>query len=327
MTQLIDVHHHFLPEEYVKAWKASGTIPPGLTPPKWTPEEDLAFMNRNSITTSILSLSAPGLTPLHPPTSQAPFARKINTLAASIVESNPTRYGFFATLPISPSSIPLSVTLSELSHALDSLSAEGVTLFTSYENLYLGNPFFRPLWNELNLRSAVVFIHPASPPSSPSPSSSSVGVPPPIIDFPHETTRAAVSLITSNIIRDFPNVKIILSHGGGTLPFVANRIANLGADAGVLPPGKTAEEFIAEAKTFYFDLALTAFPGAMELVLGFAKPGRVLYGSDYPFCREGTVRRQIDNLREVDEAGEIQAGVVGGLFPRFLAGRGDTEER
>ncbi|KAK4180912.1 hypothetical protein QBC36DRAFT_228416 [Triangularia setosa] len=309
---LCDVHHHFLPEEYVEAWKASGTIPPGLQPPKWTLEADLAFTQRHSIATTILSLSAPGLTPF-PPHLQVPFARKVNTLAASIAASHPHRYGFFATLPLSPGgSVPLSTTISELSHALDNLSADGVTLFTSYDSHYLGHDFFRPLWEELDARSAVVFIHPSSPPSPPP---AAVGVPPPIIDFPHETTRAAVSLITSNVIRDFPNVKIILSHGGGTLPFVANRIANLGADAGVLPPGKTADEFLAEAKRFYFDLALTAFPGAMELVVGFAGRERVLYGSDYPFCREGTVGRQRENLRGVEFGGEE---VMKTLFPGLM---------
>ncbi|KAK4203203.1 hypothetical protein QBC40DRAFT_29453 [Triangularia verruculosa] len=319
---LCDVHHHFLPEEYVEAWKASGTIPPGLTPPKWTLPTDLSFLDQNSISTTILSLSAPGLTPFPAPL-RAPFARKVNTLAASIVKSHPTRYGFFATLPISPGndeSIPLSTTVSELNHALDDLSADGVILFTSYDGLYLGHEFFRPLWTELNRRAAVVFVHPDSPGKLPPPAvkGGGVNIPPPIIDFPHETTRAAVSLITGNIIRDFPNVKIILSHGGGTLPFVANRIANLGADAGVLPAGKTAEEFIDEARTFYFDLALTAFPGAMELVLGFARPGRVLYGSDFPFCRENTVRKQMKNLRGV-ELGEEEG--LRALFPRLMARR------
>jgi predicted TIM-barrel fold metal-dependent hydrolase len=97
------------------------------------------------------------------------------------------------------------------------LKADGVTLFTRYGdgNYYLGHEKFKPIWDELDKRAAVVFIHPTHP----------VDITPvnkllaqPIIDYPHETTRTAVDLIVSDTIRTHRNVKIILSHAGGTHP-------------------------------------------------------------------------------------------------------------
>jgi len=67
-------------------------------------------------------------------------------------------------------------------------------------------------------------------------------LPRPVVDFPHETTRAAVHLLVGNTVRDFPGVKIILPHGGGTLPFLAPRVAQ--AELG----GKGKKEFLADAR-------------------------------------------------------------------------------
>ncbi|EUC26740.1 hypothetical protein COCCADRAFT_42269 [Bipolaris zeicola 26-R-13] len=89
-------------------------------------------------------------------------------------------------------------------------------------------------------------------------------IPRPMIDFPHEITRTVISLITSKVVRDFSNCKIILSHGGGTLPYVATRDVHQTADLGL--KDKTAEDFIREAKSFYFNLALTGFKAPIKLL-------------------------------------------------------------
>nr|QPI71216.1 Decarboxylase [Ovatospora brasiliensis] len=357
----IDVHHHFLTEDYAAAWKASGDIPPGLTPPQWSIDLDLAFLDRHNIDTAILSLSAPGVGLSHLTPEQAVvLARQINEQAAAIRDAHPSRFGFFATLPILNSD-DISLAVEEARYALDTLHADGVTLFTSYHGRYLGHADFTPLWEELNRRAAVVFVHPASlspslpPPAkprgsapTPSPASSSgtarpsgppplpTGVPPPIIDFPHETTRTAVHLITSNALRRFPHVKIILSHGGGTLPYVATRVAHLTADTGILARNgdtRTAQELLEDAKKFYFDVALSGFEEPLGLLTRFAKEEHVLWGSDFPFVREATVGGQMQVLEGFVGKGEGKdgkGGVVGGiqrhaaerLFPR-LARRGE----
>jgi hypothetical protein len=70
------------------------------------------------------------------------------------------------------------------------------TLFTSYGNdnsQYLGNPTFQPIWPKLNELKAVVFIHPSQPPTT----IVDRYLPPPLIDFPQETTRTAADRVFS----------------------------------------------------------------------------------------------------------------------------------
>lgn len=286
-------------------------------------------MDRHGIDAAILSLSAPGLA-FVPPAQAASLARQTNAACAAIRDGHSLRFGFFATLPLENDDMASS--LAELAHALDVLRADGVVLLTSYGGRYLGDARFRPLWQALSRRRAVVFVHPTSlppPPSQPANEQPGPGgprgaavLPAPLIDFPHETTRCAVHLVVAGVVHDFPDVRIVLSHGGGTLPFVAARIAHLAAGAGLLGP-KSAGDFLREARSFYFDLALTAYDEPMRLVLGFAEEGHVLYGSDFPFAREPTVAAQLDTIRALGgERGEqlrasVESGAALKLFPRF----------
>lgn len=328
----IDVHHHMLPPEYVQSeycnrdslnldtdilfveWKEASGVPKGLTLPSWNVEIDLEFMDRNNIDASILSLSAPGLAFVKPADEASKLCRWVNEYTAEIMTRHPDRFGFFASVP---PLTQLDACLDEVRHALDVLKVDGIALLSSYDDKYLGHQDFRPLWEELNSRKAVVFIHPTFAKTWGAPSD--VSIPQPIIDFPHETTRTAVNLITSNIVRDFPDCKIILSHGGGTLPYVATRIAHQTADLGL--KDKSADDFIKEAKSFYYDLALTGFESPIKLLRDFADPDHILYGSDFPFAREGTIVPQIANISamSMEDAARnsIESEAARKLFPRF----------
>ncbi|KAL8941749.1 MAG: hypothetical protein Q9211_001695 [Gyalolechia sp. 1 TL-2023] len=289
-------------------------------------------MEENSISSAILSLSAPALTIIQDKAEAVDLAREINSYAASLRDQHPTRFGFLATLP---SLTDIDACLAEIEHAFDGLGADGITLLTSYNGRYLGHPDFSPLWAELDKRRAVVFVHPAE---GPVPALTEPSMPGPIIDFPHETTRAALSIIIGDVMRHFRQVKIILSHAGGTLPYMATRIAYQAGGSPFLR-NRSAEEFITEAKQFYFDLALSAFEGPFDLLRRFAPRGHITYGSDFPFAKPYSIKGQADHVRAVgkgldsstedgDEAKaegwEIRRGNALRLFPR-LAEAGERE--
>ncbi|KAJ5769077.1 hypothetical protein N7520_003636 [Penicillium odoratum] len=250
-------------------------------------------MSSHSTRTAILSLTAPGTSILaHLPTASATLAREINEYGSKLHEENPTRFGFFASLPhLTPETIPSAI--EEIAYALDILHADGITLYTRYNGTgYLGHEAFEPLWKELNHRKAVVFIHPTNTASDPQKKPVLVNqkLPQPIIDYPHETCRTAVDLITSGTISRNPDVNIILSHGGGTLPILATRAANLLYDASLTEI--TPEVFLEQVKKFYFDLALSGDHRNLELLLGkngLAEKGHVLYGSDFPYAPVQTI--------------------------------------
>ncbi|CAH0052242.1 unnamed protein product [Clonostachys solani] len=283
----IDVHHHVITPEYAAAWKASGKIPPNLTLPSWSVELDLAFLDRTGINVAMLSVSAPGVEIASTPEMAKSMARQLNEQAAGIRDLHPDRFGVFATLPLPD----VAGAVEEVQHALDVLRVDGVILLTSYEGKYLGHESFQLLWEELDRREAVVLIHPTTAKNSGE--GHDPLMPRPIIDFPHETTRTAVHLITTKTVRKYRHCKIILSHGGGTLPYVASRIAHQAADVGLLD--MTAAEFLEDARSFYFDLAITNYEGPVSFA---AKDHIHIVGASKIFPRFYVQRL---HLAEVDQ--------------------------
>jgi predicted TIM-barrel fold metal-dependent hydrolase len=239
-------------------------------------------------TTTIFSLTAPGVTFLEGDTARR-MARRVNEYCASIRDMDPSKFGFFATLP---SLFDTQGTIEEIRYALGELHAEGVIVFTRYGegNAYLGHEAFRPVWKELNKWKAVVFVHPCAPRDrTPFPPTILMN----IAEFPHETTRTALDLIFSNTKRDHPECKVILSHAGGTLPYLVGRISFME----ILPASpvkKTKDEIYEEIKSFYFDLALSGHENSLNSILGFIPHDHILFGSDFPFAPKPGAERMND---------------------------------
>ncbi|KAL8704354.1 MAG: hypothetical protein Q9201_002479 [Fulgogasparrea decipioides] len=250
-------------------------------------------MARNDIATSILSCAIPFTVLLQDATEIATLSRETNEYLASLRDQYPSNFGFFATVP---SLDDTARCIEEIEYALSNLKADGVSLFTSYGEKYLGHPDFRPVWAELNRHATVIFTHPTMEGMEKSIQEPFL-IPRALIDWSHETTRAAIHLIMTDTIRKFSACKIILSHGGGTLPFVAGRIGDIPMQEGL--SGKKPEEFLDAASSFYFDLALVGHGAPLKLLMEFAKPGHVLYGSDYPFVQEEGVKRQLRVVNDV----------------------------
>ncbi|KAJ0420083.1 amidohydrolase family protein [Aspergillus carlsbadensis] len=264
----IDTHHHVIPP----------FLRQGMRTPTWTPQTALSFMVSHGIKTSILSCALPSTVLTQGNiTRAATLTREVNNYLASLHVQHPTQFGFFASLP---SLEDTDTCIEEIRYALDDLHADGVLLFTSYNGKYLGHPGFEPVWAELNARGAVVFTHPTIEDAAETCIHEPFTIPPPLLDWTHETTRAAVNLILANTLRRFPECKIILSHGGGTLPFIAGRMADLQTRLS----GKSENEFLEDARRLYFDIALVGPPlTPLQLVREFAESGHVLFGTDFPF--------------------------------------------
>ncbi|KAI4198281.1 MAG: hypothetical protein LQ350_005364 [Teloschistes chrysophthalmus] len=320
----IDVHHHYLPPAYFDAIKDTQS-PGGWNNPHWSPSISKAFMTAHNISTVIFSVSTPGID-IITPTQSIKIARQCNEYGAQLRDSDPTSFGFFAMIPD-----PLTHTqaaVEEIEYSLDVLKADGVCLLTRYGkgNSYLGHEEYQPLWDALDARNAVVFIHPSQPAD---PNIVNPALPAPVIDFPHETCRAAVDLVVSNTLSTHPNCKIILSHSGGTLPYLAPRVA------AIVPmilksmpphrhhPPKTTSQILSELQNFYFDVALGSDDLVLPLLTRFAKPGHVLFGSDVPYAPRPVIDFFMGKLDEWErgvsgeEKFKIDWGNALGLFPRF----------
>lgn len=289
----------------------------GFQGPQWSPEATLDFMSRNRIGASVLSCAIP-LTIFNKSSEEtAALAQEINTYMASFRNEHASKIGFFAVLP---SLEDTRACVDEIRRAMQTLRADGVVLFTSYNDKYLGHPDFQPIWAELDALSAVVFIHPTMEGMERSIREPFL-IPRALIDWPHETTRTAIHLVMTNSLRKHPGCKIILSHGGGTLPFVAARTSQIPIQGKL--SGKSPDDFLEDVKSFWFDTALMGDDAApLNLLLESAPKGKVLYGSDYPFVREPAVVSKLVTMDGiVDGEGRELASATREaaleLFPRF----------
>jgi predicted TIM-barrel fold metal-dependent hydrolase len=106
------------------------------------------------------------------------------------------------------------------------------------------------------------------------------GIAPFAVDFLLDTTRAAYLLVRNGIRTRYPNIRFILSHAGGFVPYAAHRMAL----AITLDTGRSPLDSLDDFAGFYFDTALSSSPAALPSLLAFARPGHVIYGSDWPFA-------------------------------------------
>jgi predicted TIM-barrel fold metal-dependent hydrolase len=226
----IDTHHHMIPPDYRDMLRRAGIDETGgRALPDWSPEGSLQTMADLGVATAILSVSTPGTTFLPDATDAAALARDLNDYGANLVPSAPDRFGFFATVPMPH----MDESVAESVRALDDLEADGVVLLANNAGTYLGQDGQDDLFAALDARSAVVFIHPADLPGPTVP-----GVAPFAADFLLDTTRAAYLLVRNGIRRKYPNIRFILSHAGGFVPYASHRMAvAIMAETGASPAG------------------------------------------------------------------------------------------
>ena len=312
----IDVHQHFLPPEFVTALNGHTSGVPGWKPewglPSWSAKGALAMMDEHETATGVLSLSTPG-THFGDNAEALALATTVNEVHAELVKDRPDRFGMFATVPLPDVDGSLAV----ISHAFDDLNADGVVLLANAQGTYLGDPSFEPVMAELDRRAAVVFVHPGSLPSPPVD-----GVHPAMADFLLDTTRATINLVLRGIPRRYPRLKIILSHGGGFVPYAAYRIAHVAGGNPMLSTGVGQEQILEDLASFYFDTAMAGSPTALPSLLAFASPSRILFGSDWPYVPAEGVTYFTDFLDAadgLDQAGHdaINRTNAEGLLPRL----------
>lgn len=288
----IDVHHHLLPADYASALARIGITGGGGVPfPRWDPATSLEMMDRQGIATAITSISTPGVH-FGDDAAARDLARRVNEISARLVSDHPTRFGAFAFLPLPD----VKGALIELEYALDVLRMDGVVLLASQsDGRYLGDPLFDDLMAELDRRAALVFVHPTIPKSS---QSLPLDIPGFMAEFTFDTSRAALNLIWRGTVQRFPNVRFILSHAGGTAPYLAWRWSL--ADAFPALRERAPQGVLHYLRRFFYDTALSASPHALRSLVELVPPSQILFGSDFPFAPEPVAAASVRGLAAYD---------------------------
>ena len=269
--QRIDVHHHILPPEYVKAIAARRE----RRVPDWSAQRSLDEIDGAGIATAMLSLVNPG--PWFGDAAEAQrLARIANDYGARVVRDHPGRFGLFASIPLPDT----EGSLKEIEYAYGTLKADGIALVTNYEGRYLGDAAFAPVWQELDRRKAVIYTHPIQ-------GACCRGVKDDVssstIEYATDTTRTMASVLFSGTAVRYPAIRWIFSHGGGTTPFLLSRFTT--AEANMKDKSRLPNGVLPELRKFYYDTAQANHAGALAALLKVVPVSQVLLGTDFPFRR------------------------------------------
>jgi predicted TIM-barrel fold metal-dependent hydrolase len=274
----IDVHTHTVPPFYTKIMEKE-ILATGHPLPVWSPGAAVEMMDKTGVATSMLSPMTRVVQDSFSDKSERArkLTRQNNDYTQQLVRDYPGRFGHFAAIPLPDT----DGSLHEIEYALDTLKADGIGLWTSYLDKWPGDPIFAPVYQELNRRKAIIFLHSAPPSCC---RTLQPGVADSVVEYDFDIARAVVSYLKSDSFRRYPDIRFIFPHSGGTLPVLANRVSE------TLPEKrseKDSAEIMDELKQVYFDVAHASYPAPLAAITKIIPISQILFGSDFQqaICR------------------------------------------
>jgi 4-oxalmesaconate hydratase len=232
-----------------------------------------------------------------------------NNLIAKTVAMHPTRFSGIAGLPQCEGQ-PVNVVFDEIDRCINELGFIGVLLNPDPSegrgtSPTLGNEYWYPLWEKLVAEDIPAVIH----------STASYGRENYSEHFISEESLAIMSIANSNVFKDFPQLKIMISHGGGSVPYQIGRwrVHRQGIQAKLSKSGNASfeqtdfETFDDTLRRFWFDTTLYS-KSAIELLLDTVGPDRCLFGTERPgdgSAIDPRTGRAYDDLKPVIESIEF----------------------
>ncbi len=322
---LIDFHNHFYPPEYLDAIQSGRSNVKVTFDSEGNPlvhypgdynilvpgHRDIAYrsdvLDRAGVSKQILTFTTPG-THVETPGRAVELARMVNDALAAIVHQRGDRFGAMATLPMNAP----EASVAEFERASDKLGFRGAMVFSNINGVALSDARFWPLYESANQRKSVIYIHPSFP----------VGVEAmtdywlmPLVGFTFDTTLAAAKLVFSGTVEKFPDIRWVLCHLGGAIPYLAERL-----DRGYRAfsecrqhIGKPPSEYL---KQFYYD-TVNFDPGALRLAIDFAGPDHMVAGSDYPH-QIGSLKQMVTSIDGMNLPEEQKEMIRWGNAARLL---------
>jgi predicted TIM-barrel fold metal-dependent hydrolase len=315
MSQTVDLHYHVVPDFYRQAVSEHANAAGGSSPPPWSLEGGIAYLDEAGIDVAVATIGAPGVH-FGDDAAAVKLAREVNEYLAGLKRDRPERFGAFAVLPLPD----IDGSLSQIAYALDVLELDGVSLFTNAGGRYLGDGRFDEIFAELQRRSAVVFVHPAA---SPDPIAHTLGLPDALLDYPFDTSRAIAKLHYSNTFARTPHIKYVFVYAGGTIPFVASRFAIVDQ---IIPGTEERGLFADTMRRLYWDTASAFGDPVLQMLRAVTGLDKTVFGTDYPYLGNEV---SIGGLRQLqktlalddDERRQLLGGSAAQLIPRLARAR------
>lgn len=289
----IDVHNHFYTDGFLKQLEKDGStvglsvetdewgrkilVQGGnrvvtITPPMNNVDKRLEDMVEAGIDTQILTLSIPSVD-IFPVDTGVALARVVNDEFAQICDEHPEHFMAFATLPF----LDPDKTIKELERCIDELNFKGACIGSNINGINLDDERFFPFYGQMSEYDLPIHIHPRTPRDKETFKDYRLG---PMIGFEVDLCVAVIRLVMGGVLERYPNLKFIVSHLGGAIPYLAERIQNCYEAYPECQDNITgsAKDYL---KKFYYD-TVSFFEPALMCAYSFLGAEHLVLGSDYP---------------------------------------------
>jgi aminocarboxymuconate-semialdehyde decarboxylase len=318
-VRIIDVHNHFYPPAYIDALRSGDSVVTVKMDSDGNPEihypgdynvavpghRDIAYrqgvLEDEGVDTQIITLTTPG-THVEPPARAARFASLVNDAFATIVQERKPRFAALATLPLNDP----AASVTEFRRAVEQLGFPGAMLFSNVDGVALADERYWPLYEVANDLGAVLHIHPTNPVNVDAMQQYWLM---PLVGFLFDTTIAAAHLAFSGVGERYPRINWVLSHLGGAIPYLAERLDRgyrAFKECRVNIPRPPSDYL----KRWYYD-TVNFDTDALALAVKFAGADHILAGSDYPHAI-GSIPSMKRALAALQVSDADRAAILGG---------------
>src|SRR5215469_1461946 len=304
----IDIHTHYYPEAFFQKIrelpgefsfdkdptgrtiiKYRGARFFGIQPPMTDVGKRIEDMDRVGIDVEVISLSTPNVF-FADADHQPEIARMVNDAYAELAARQPKRFKGFASIPMDAS----DAALKELHRAINDLKLNGVILLSNIRGRALTSAVYRPFFEEANRMKLCILLHPMLPSDTEPFREYVLG---PIIGFPFDTTLAVARMCYDGLFRDFPDIRWIIAHIGGGVPYLMERMDNGFRDFAECRV-KIDQLPSTYLKRLYYD-TVTFSPYTLHMARDMIGTDHMLMGSDYPHLL-GSIERSVTSIESLN---------------------------
>jgi aminocarboxymuconate-semialdehyde decarboxylase len=260
----------------------------GVTPAMTDVSKRLEDMDRTGIDVAVVSLSTPNVF-FASAAHQPEVARMMNDSYAELIAKYPKRFKGFASIPMDDP----DAALSELHRAIDELKLNGVILLSNIGGKALTSPEYRPFFAEANRISLCIFLHPMLPANSDAFREYVLG---PIIGFPFDTSLAVARMCYDGMFDEFPDIRWIVGHLGGAVPYLMERMDNGFRDFADCRAKIDKLPSIYLRRLYYDTVSFS--PHTLTMVKNMVGADHMVMGSDYPHLL-GSIDRAVSSIEDL----------------------------
>lgn len=309
----IDIFNHFLPPRYLEArnkkaasgWVLSrGSLWASKLPAIVDLDARFRIMDKYPDYLQILTLGAPPPEKLVKPGDAVDLSKIANDEIAELVMKYPDRFvAGIACLPMND----IGAALEEIDRAIKDLGFRGIQMATDINGRAIDSPEFMPIYEKMAYYDLPILLHPQKDATAPDfegekESKYNMWVK---LNWPHMTSVTMVRLSCSGILEQYPNLKFVTHHAGGTIPYLASRIT-LQGDMQEMLFGYRYEAHLTKTiadylRLFYYDTAVCGETSALMCARAFCGTEKLLFATDMPFDGESGLRLIRETIRSIEE--------------------------